>query len=109
MIYIASPFTHSDILIERARYVLVSKYTNKLLISGVAAFSPIVYGYHFHSTYKIASDAKTWQDFNFAMLSVAESLNVYMLDGWKTSLGVRAEINRAKQLKLPISYTAPVL
>ena len=67
-----------------------------MLQSGLAVYSPIV---HCHELAKIADlprEAAFWMKYNFTMLAAAEILGVLMLPGWKESVGVTAEISKAR-------------
>lgn len=109
MIYIASPFTHKDSAVEALRFAQVSRYAYKLLLSNIPAFSPIVYGYHFHSSYSHPGDHETWLAFNTAMLKICSRVHVYCLPGWRESKGIKAEIAQAEALNIPVSFVTPVL
>lgn len=109
MIYICSPFTHDDRTIEAFRFTHVSRYAHKLLLAGEIAFSPIVYGYHFHTTYDVPGDSETWRNFNMAMLRNATVVHVYMLPGWEKSKGIAEELLWAHRLSLPVRHIPPVL
>lgn len=116
MIYIASPYTDRNkrpsVLIsplESIRFAQVSRYTYKLIQSGYAAFSPIVYGHHFSSIYGVTGDYQAWLSFNESMLRASSAMEVYMLDGWRESRGVTHEIEFATSLGLEIEYVNPAL
>jgi Domain of unknown function (DUF1937) len=108
MIYIASPFSSPNKITEAERFTNVSRYAQKLLATGHVSFSPVVYGYHFHTTYGVPGDFATWIEFNKAMIRASSLLDVYMLTGWKQSVGVTAEIEYATQLRIPVRYTEPL-
>lgn len=109
MIYIASPFTHANPAVEAQRFTQVSHYAHKLFLAGTPAFSPIVYGYHFHTTYKTPGDFEAWSVFNTAMLGICTSVHIYCLPGWNKSKGVAVEIAQAEAQNKPIELIAPVL
>lgn len=108
MIYVASPYTHPDQAIEAIRFAQVSRHTYKLLLAGHVAFSPIVYGHHFRSTYKYAGDSDTWLAFNMKMLEASNQLQVLRLPGWNISIGVAREMVKARELGLPIDFADPL-
>lgn len=108
MIYIASPFSSPNKTVEADRYTKVSRYAHKLMLVGKVSFSPVVYGYHFHTTYGVPGDFDTWIEFNKAMIQSSDLLDVYKLPGWVKSKGVQAEIAFAREVGLPVIYTEPV-
>lgn len=92
MIYIASPFSHENQAIEKARYLDAEKYTLHLIREGLPAFSPIVYCYPIHQNRQIRGDFETWKKFNLQMLSRSEELHILQLDQWDQSIGVAHEL-----------------
>ena len=48
-----------------------------------------------------------WREYDEAMLDCCEELHVLMLDGWRESVGVQAEIKLAELWGLKIVYVEP--
>lgn len=105
MIFLASPFSHSNKDIEYERYeaalgcaaALIDKF--KLPI-----FSPIVHCYPMSRDYDMPKDAKFWRKYNTAFLRKADALYVLTIDGWQESKGVKREVQLATTLCLPTHY-----
>jgi hypothetical protein len=105
VVYVASPYTHTDKTVEHERGVAVSMYTASLNVKGIKAFSPIAYGEQLVKyNSKLPTDAKFWEEFNFTFLKACSNLWVLMLEGWEESKGVRDEIAFARALGIPITY-----
>ena len=104
MIFICSPYTHSDHIVREFRYQTVRKYTYNCMQLGEIVFSPIVYGHEFVNFDERAITSSYWKDFNDHMLSTADSVRVLMLPGWCSSVGVAAEIAYANRLTSAVSY-----
>lgn len=92
MIYVASPYTHSDKKIEASRYDLVSDYCAKLIIDGYVPFSPIVYCHLLSVRHILPGLVDFWWDFNLDFMRAAKEMHVLQIDGWQESKGVRQEI-----------------
>lgn len=103
LLYLASPFSHSDreVMYERTR--LATNATIKLFNSGFAIFSPIAYNGSWIDE-DVPGDWNFWKTFDELLISKMDGLIVLMLPGWDKSIGVTAEIEYAKSLNLPIEY-----
>lgn len=105
MIYIASPFSHENKLVEKDRYLQVEKYALHLINEGLPAFSPIVYCYPIHLNHKLDGSYETWKKFNLQMLHRSEELHILCLDNWDLSLGVRSELDWWLNNKLGAAFS----
>lgn len=104
LIYLASPYSSINPAVREMRYERARVVTASLLKRGIPVFSPIVYGRAMEKI--IGTDYISWKTFNDCMLDSCASMLVLTIDGWENSRGVAYEIDRAKGLKLPISYLA---
>lgn len=104
MIYLASPYTHDNPLIRKARFVAVQAFVAEQLRNGVVLFSPIVYCHQFATEYGLPISHEPWVPFNKQLLEFAEELWVFPLPGWEKSKGVALEIELAKQLGKTVYY-----
>lgn len=102
LIYLASPYSDPNPSVRELRFEMARLATANLLRQGLAVYSPIVYGKDLEKI--IGTDYLSWKVMNDAMLESASSVVVLKLDGWEKSLGVTYEIDKAKQLNLPIAY-----
>lgn len=105
MIYLASPYSHSDAAVRQMRYEKAARWAMCFIRQGIPAFAPIPF-IHPNLPYLegVKTDAATWQEFNTGFLCHCSAMYVLMLDGWEHSLGLQQEIKLAKELYIPITY-----
>jgi nucleoside 2-deoxyribosyltransferase len=103
MIYLASPYSHPDPAVREQRYRAVCRATAALLRAGLVVFSPIAHS-HALVQYGLPTEWPFWERIDHAYLERCDLLVVLMLDGWKASVGVQAEIAIARELGKPVSY-----
>ena len=101
--YLASPYSSPDPAISAQRALAAQRATAWLLAQRIWVYSPIVHCHELALAHSLPKDFFFWRDYNFAMLERARGLIVLMIDGWRESKGVSAEISYAKELALPIS------
>ena len=104
MIYLASPYTHADPWVRQERYNQALNALTHLLRQDQFVFSPIVHSHHADGRLRGEKDHAFWMRQAMQMLHRCDSLTVLMLDGWKTSKGVAAEVVAASRAGLPVSY-----
>ena len=101
--YIASPYTGTDY--ERVqRYKDVEKYAAHIIQEGEVAVSPIVHNHILAGRYQLPREFDFWQNYCMTLLGACDYMHVLMLDGWKESVGVTAEIKLAHELLIPVLY-----
>ena len=103
MIYLASPYTHFDLIVREARFDAACLATAEMVRAGHAVFSPIVHG-HPLVRFGLPFDWDYWERFDREYLRRCDEMVVLMLDGWRESRGVQAEIDLAIDMDLPIRY-----
>lgn len=106
LIYLASPYSHPDIAVREARFRAVCEVAGAMMRDGLMVISPIA---HTHPI-ALAGDLPLAFDFYAAydevLISRCDELHVLMLDGWRESVGVTAEIAIAERLNKPVTYRA---
>lgn len=102
--YLASPYSDPDPLVMERRFAAAVFATAKLLARREWTFSPIVYAHQIAVLYNLPKGSDFWQEFNLRMLKQADTLIVLQLDGWKDSIGVRAELRAAVNWKIPTEF-----
>lgn len=105
MIYLATPYSHPDPVVREQRFQSACRASAKLLASGLAVFSPIVHG-HPLVDHGLPTDWPFWERFDRDHLVRCDEVVVLMLDGWRESVGVAAEIQIAAELGKPVRYLA---
>jgi nucleoside 2-deoxyribosyltransferase len=103
VIYLASPYSHADPAVREARYQAACRTTAALLRAGLVVFSPIVHS-HPLVAFALPTGWDFWERIDRAYLARCDELVVLMLDGWKESTGVRAEIALARGLGKPVRF-----
>lgn len=108
-IYLATPYTHPDPAIRRARFEAVTLAAGALIQRGFIVFSPITMGHPISETCAdIPGDFAYWETACLSYLSDwATALMVLTLDGWEESRGVVREIAVAREWGLPVQYLSP--
>lgn len=108
LIYLASPYSHSDLHVMALRELQVTTVAVKLIEAGYHVFGPITESAQYSKlSKKIGKGWKYWQDHDELMLSKCDELWVVMLDGWENSKGVKGEIAYATDRGIPITYIKP--
>jgi nucleoside 2-deoxyribosyltransferase len=102
MIYLASPYSDPDPAVREQRFRDACRATAALLKSGHAVFSPIAHSHALAEHHGLPTDWNFWERCNREHLERCEEVVVLMLDGWRESPGVQAEINIARELGKPI-------
>lgn len=104
MIYLASPYAHSDPAVMQKRYETMVQFVNDEYRKENVVYSPIV---HNHPVAVLGGLPRTWDFWRKIDLPVLRRCNelwVVCLDGWRESKGVSAEIEYAKLIELPTRY-----
>jgi hypothetical protein len=101
--YLAAPYSHPDPEIVEQRMEIYCRVDAKLIKQGINTISPLAK--HFVIKYEdIPGDWKYWQNYGTGMVRLCAQIYVICMDGWKESTGVRAEIELAKSLGMPVIY-----
>jgi len=103
MIYLASPYTHVDPAVRQHRFESACRAAAALIAQGKIVFSPISHSYGI-CAYGIPHDWQFWQRHDRRHLEACEEVVVLMLDGWRESVGVQAEIAIARKLGKPVTF-----
>ena len=104
LIYLASPYSHPDPEERERRFILVCRKCSELMASGLLIFSPIAHTHPVAVYGALPLHFDYWAEYDRRMIEVCDELAVLMIDGWKQSRGVIAELEIAKFLGKPISY-----
>lgn len=106
MIYLASPYSHPDAAVREQRFHSVCRMAATLMQQGDVVFAPIVHG-HPLVGHGLPTDWPFWERFDREHLRRCDELVVLMLDGWRESVGVAAEIRIAAELGKPVRHIDP--
>lgn|GEM_PF-4650121 len=104
--YLACPFSHPDRRIRFKRYRQCCEVTAALMRLGVLVFSPLAHSVMVHEKYRLPDEWEFWRRIDFAFLDRCTELLVLTLPGWEESVGVQAELARARARGMRITFIA---
>ena len=96
--YLASPYSDPDPKVRLWRYEEALNACVHLTRKRYIIYSPIVHFHHAANIHDMPLDAQFWWTHNSTMLSVANTLFILTLPGWKNSVGIRQEWRQALSL-----------
>jgi nucleoside 2-deoxyribosyltransferase len=105
MIYLASPYSHPDPAVREHRFQAACRAAARLIRLGRTVYSPIAHS-HSIAAHGLPTEWEFWESIDRRHLDDCDEVVVLMLDGWKTSAGVQAEIKYAEKHGKPVWYTA---
>lgn len=106
MIYLASPYNHTNLAVMQERYEQAVEAVLELSrqYPKTPVFSPIMYWHPTAVAYDKPRDAKSYKHFNQAMLKLATTVIILTIPGWEDSIGVAAERMQADLCRIPVRY-----
>ena len=104
IVYLAVPYSHKDPEVMADRVRQVNETAVFLINQGEIVFSPISHCDTLRQVGKLPETWDFWKKYDLEFLAQCRKLYVLMLDGWKESTGVQAEIQFAKDHHIPIEY-----
>lgn len=103
MIYLASPYSHSDATVREQRFQDVCRCAAALMAQGKMVFSPIAHT-HPIAQYGLPLGWDFWERYDREHIAACDELVVLMLEGWRESKGVQAEVRIAREMEKPVTY-----
>jgi len=101
LVYLAGPYVHEDKKVMAKRFKTFSKVAGKLMATkDVYVFSHITHGHPIDMTAKFPSFF--WLTFSIGMLEKCDEMYILDIEGWQDSVGVKAEIEYAREHNIPI-------
>jgi len=107
LIYLAVPYTHKNKEVEARRYERITVVSGIMVSLGFYNISPITQSHVQQEMVELETTWNFWKKVDTLFLERSDEIWVLMLEGWKESVGVQAEIAIAKKLKLPVRYIKP--
>ena len=104
LVYLASPYTHTDPEIREKRFKDVCKAAAVLFSKGYFVFSPIAMTHPISSQNNLPVPYHFWQEFDELMISRSDYFVILKLDGWEKSVGVAEESKFAMLIGKKIHY-----
>ena len=108
MIYLASPYSHPDAAVRQQRFHDACRATAALLHAGHVVFSPVVHS-HPLVAYGLPGGWAFWERIDREHLERCDAVVVLLLDGWRASIGVQAEIRLATAFGKEVHYVEPAV
>jgi hypothetical protein len=110
LIYLASPYSHKDKNVRIKRFEEVSRIAGNLAAQGHVLICPIAMDHpmHKYADVDMPTDWEFWKRYDTVLLERCDELWVAKMDGWNKSVGVKAEIEYAKSLNIPVLYLDPI-
>ncbi|UZP67689.1 DUF1937 family protein [Desulfovibrio mangrovi] len=106
-VYLATPYTHTDARVREARFLAVTQKAAEMWKAGLGVYSPITLTHEAAVRHELPTDWRFWNALCRDTLSRMHELHVLCLPLWDHSTGVRAEIDLARSIGLPVIYHAP--
>jgi hypothetical protein len=107
MIYLATPYSHPDPAVREQRFQTVNREAARLMGLGMQVFSPISHSHPIAQAGSLPTDWAFWEEYDRTMLQACSTLVVLRAQGWQESSGVKAEMEIAKELRIPIMFHDP--
>jgi hypothetical protein len=102
--YLACPYSHDDRSVRIARFEAANRAAGKLMREGHHVFSPISHTHPIAEACDLPKGWEFWEAFDRAYLAHSWRVVVLMLEGWRESKGVTAELRIAAEQGLPVEY-----
>lgn len=102
--YLACPYFHQDRAIRVARFEAANRVAARLMSQGEHIFSPISHTHPIAEAGDLPLGWDFWADYDEAIISCCYRIYVLMLDGWKESRGVGAELDLANEYDIEVVY-----
>lgn len=104
IVYIAVPYSHPDLAVRSYRVECANKLAAMYIEEGEAVYSPLSMWHAVAQGNKLPTGFNYWGKVDKILLRYTKLLSVLKIEGWNESRGVRAEVELAKELKIPITY-----
>ncbi len=104
LVYLGSPYTHTDPWVRQERYNQALNALVFLLRQDKFVFSPIVHSHQADGKLRPEKDHGFWMRQALEMLKRCDKLTILMLEGWNQSKGVAEETVAASRLGIPVDY-----
>ena len=107
--YLASPYSHPCETVQEAREIAASKVAARLTQGGRNLFCPITQSHRLNQFLEKDEQLKHEECMrvDYSFLSKAEGLFVVMLPGYEHSIGVKLEVDYAREHNMPVIYLNP--
>lgn len=104
--YLAIPYTHNNPEVRNLRFEIANLVSSMMMKKGEIIFSPISHTAPMEK-YGLPVEWSFWKDQDTHFLNVCDEIYVTMIDGWKVSTGVTAEINHMVEKGTKVTFINP--
>ena len=106
LVYLATPYSGSDEEMD-FRAIIVNSIAKDLANEGVMVYSPVSSWHEIASKYKMPRNYEFWKDMCETFVSKCDKVIVVILPGWHDSVGVRGEVEFARDNNIKVEYLDP--
>lgn len=108
LIYLATPYSHPKAQIRSKRFSLALDASAKLMArNGDMVYSPIVQCHLIAIRHSLPTDSVFWQARDQLMITLCDTFACLISEGWRESIGIKAELEYARALGRPVWMVAP--
>jgi hypothetical protein len=107
LIYLACPFRHADVAVQRKRCEAAHTVAAQLFLEGKMVFSPLTHNETLIDLIDDRVPGEHWMQFDLTILAHCKKLYVLKMEGWEASKGVAREIAFAKANGIEIFMIDP--
>lgn len=104
MFYIASPYSSPDPAVRAERFMAVCRAAALMMKQGMHVYSPIIHSHPIALIGDLPKGWDYWREYDEFFIKHCDGVIVLMLDGWKESIGIKAELELAEKYGKPVRY-----
>lgn len=104
MIYLASPYSHSDPMVVGRRFKQACRAAALLMEQGEFVFSPIAHSHPIAMEGNLLTSWEYWRKYDREFIGMCDRFMVLKLHGWEGSNGIQDEISEAMDRDRKIEY-----
>ena len=104
--YLATPYSKYPDGVDAA-HAEACAIAAALFRQGTPVYSPIAHTHAIETIGRLGVGFEHWAAFDEAMIAASDGMIVAMMDGWKDSAGIAAEIVICRRLGKPVEYLDP--
>lgn len=107
LIYLATPYSHPSAAVRHSRFQVVNIVAAAMMARGLHVYSPISHTHPICLAGDLPQGWDYWAELDRKMVSACGLLVVVRQPGWRSSVGVKAEIEIAGELGIPVEHIQP--
>lgn len=102
--YVACPYSHSDPEVRLRRFNIATAAASHLMSQGRIVYSPLTHCHPIAVAHGLPTDWAYWKQNCTTFLSATQEVVVVKAEGWEQSVGLKAELEIAKEIGIPVTY-----